>query len=375
MQIYRVGGYVRDKLLGIKATDCDYVVVGSTPEQMLELGYKPVGKSFPVFLHPKTKDEYALARTEKKSGMGHTGFSVYFAPHITLEEDLSRRDLTINAIAEASDGNLIDPYHGIRDLKQKILRHVSPAFVDDPLRILRIARFAAKLDFHLAPETAQLLISMAKTNEGRSISRERMVEELSKALTTAYPAQFFIVLRTTNNLAVFFPQFAKLINDELDWNKFITQINLATNYFTRWIVIASFLNTTNIKPQINELVIDNYSSKMINHANLLHNYLSTSLKNSATQLLELFRKLDLWRNFVDFSKLTRQYSVWLEQLNKNTPIKADISKLYHLIQLANLLYQDKLPEQIINNPEQKNIAEQIQHHRIQLINFFETQSC
>src|ERR1051326_2157649 len=165
MRAYVVGGAVRDELLGLPVQDRDYVVVGATPEEMERQGYKPVGKDFPVFLHPKTHEEYALARTERKSGRGYKGFSVHASPDVTLEEDLRRRDLTINAMAKAEDGVLIDPFGGKRDLERRVLRHVSEAFAEDPVRILRVARFAARFGFDVAPETLQLMKRMVTSGE------------------------------------------------------------------------------------------------------------------------------------------------------------------------------------------------------------------
>lgn len=177
MEIYLVGGAVRDRLLGLPVTERDWVVVGATPQAMRELGFRPVGKDFPVFLHPKTGEEYALARTERKSAPGHTGFVFHAAPEVTLEEDLRRRDLTINAIAESARGELIDPYGGRRDLERRVLRHVSDAFVEDPLRVLRVARFAARfaaLGFRVAPETLGLMRAIAASGELEHLSAERI---------------------------------------------------------------------------------------------------------------------------------------------------------------------------------------------------------
>src|ERR671939_1237881 len=169
MKAYVVGGAVRDELLGLPVKDRDHVVVGATPEEMVRLGYKPVGKDFPVFLHPQTHEEYALTRTERKSGRGYRGFTVHAAPDVTLEEDLRRRDLTINAMAKAEDGTLIDPYGGRRDLEQGILRHVSEAFVEDPVRILRVARFAARFGFAVAPQTLELMGRMVESGEADAL--------------------------------------------------------------------------------------------------------------------------------------------------------------------------------------------------------------
>ncbi len=210
MQTYLVGGAVRDKLLGIPIKDRDWVVVGATPEEMLSQGFKAVGKDFPVFLHPETKEEYALARTERKSGKGYKGFTFHTSPDVTLEEDLQRRDLTINAIAEDESGKLIDPYNGQADIKQGLLRHVSSAFVEDPLRVLRIARFAATLGFKIAPETSRLLKEISATDELETLVPERVWTELEKALTGKYPARFILVLRSCDALIKLFPEIEAL---------------------------------------------------------------------------------------------------------------------------------------------------------------------
>jgi len=183
MKIYLVGGAVRDKILGIQVKDKDYLVVGSTPEEMVNLGYKPIGKNFPVFLHPKTKEEYALARTEKKIGKGYHGFKFYTSPDVTLEEDLKRRDITINAIAEDEDGNIYDPFNGKDDIRNKIIRHVSDAFIEDPLRVLRVARFAAlDVKFKVQEETLALMKKIVSSGELKSLSVERVVVEITKGL-------------------------------------------------------------------------------------------------------------------------------------------------------------------------------------------------
>jgi tRNA nucleotidyltransferase (CCA-adding enzyme) len=190
---YLVGGNVRDALLGRAVQDRDWVVVGATPEEMLRAGFKPVGADFPVFLHPETKDEYALARTERKSGRGYLGFTIYASPEVTIEEDLARRDLTINAIAQTADGALVDPFHGRIDLQNKVLRHVSAAFAEDPLRVLRLARFAARLDgFTVAEETLALARSLR--DELTTLTPERVWQEISRGLNEAAPQRMFEVL-------------------------------------------------------------------------------------------------------------------------------------------------------------------------------------
>ena len=215
MQIYMVGGAVRDKLLGRPVNDHDWVVVGDTPEQMLELGYLPVGRDFPVFLHPETREEYALARTERKSGRGYRGFVVQSSPDVTLEEDLSRRDLTINAIAASADGIsagcIFDPYSGAKDIEARVLRHVTDAFREDPVRILRVARFAARFtDFTVAPETMQLMREMVAHGEVDHLVAERVWQELARGLMEEKPSRMFEVLRECGALQVLLPEVARL---------------------------------------------------------------------------------------------------------------------------------------------------------------------
>jgi tRNA nucleotidyltransferase (CCA-adding enzyme) len=209
MDIYLVGGAVRDKLLGLPVTEQDWVVVGATPQAMLERRFKPVGRDFPVFIHAETGEEYALARTERKSGRGYHGFAFNTSPDVTLEEDLRRRDLTINAMAMDEQGRLIDPWGGKADLKARLLRHVSPAFGEDPLRVLRVARFAARfahLGFKVAPETLELMREMAASGELDALTPERVWTELSKALSQRTPSRFIRVLRDCGALAPLFPE-------------------------------------------------------------------------------------------------------------------------------------------------------------------------
>jgi tRNA nucleotidyltransferase (CCA-adding enzyme) len=215
MQIYMVGGAVRDRLLGRPVNDHDWVVVGATPEQMIAQGYLPVGRDFPVFLHPQTREEYALARTERKSGRGYRGFAVQTSPDVTLEEDLSRRDLTINAIATSIDGAgaevIFDPYSGTNDLHNKVLRHVTDAFHDDPVRILRVARFAARFtDFSVAPETMELMRSMVAHGEADHLVAERVWQELARGLMEEQPSRMFEVLRQCGALQVVLPEVDRL---------------------------------------------------------------------------------------------------------------------------------------------------------------------
>jgi tRNA nucleotidyltransferase (CCA-adding enzyme) len=218
MKTYLVGGAVRDTLLGRPYTERDYVVVGAQPDDLLALGYRPVGKDFPVFLHPQTGDQYALARTERKTGTGYYGFATRFSPDVTLEEDLARRDLTINAMArsvepEGDPSEIVDPYGGKRDLEARLLRHVSPAFVEDPLRVLRVARFAARfapLGFTVAPETLSLMTEIVHGGEMQALVAERVWNETERALGEATPTVYFEVLRACGALQALFPEIDRL---------------------------------------------------------------------------------------------------------------------------------------------------------------------
>jgi tRNA nucleotidyltransferase (CCA-adding enzyme) len=211
MQIFRVGGAVRDALLGLPVNDVDWVVVGGSPDEMIAAGYLPVGKDFPVFLHPQTREEYALARTERKTGRGYHGFAFHAAPEVTLEQDLARRDLTINAMAQADDGTLIDPFHGQRDLKDRVLRHVTEAFREDPVRILRVARFAARFhSFSLAPETMELMRAMVAEGEADHLVPERVWQELARGLVEPRPSRMFELLRECGALARVLPEVDRL---------------------------------------------------------------------------------------------------------------------------------------------------------------------
>ena len=206
LKTYLVGGSVRDELLGLPVVDHDYVVVGSTPEEMASLGYRPVGKDFPVFLHPKNHEQYALARTERKISRGYKGFEVYASPEVTLQQDLARRDLTINAIAKDQDGNIIDPFGGVADLKAGLLRHVSPAFSEDPVRVLRVARFAARFNFSIAPETLTLMIAMVGNGEVDALVPERVWQEFARGLMERQPSRMFQALRECGALARIMPE-------------------------------------------------------------------------------------------------------------------------------------------------------------------------
>src|SRR5262245_45263692 len=213
MKIYCVGGAVRDELLGLPVKDRDYVVVGATPEEMVKQGYKPVGRDFPVLLHPQTHEEYALARTERKTARGYHGFEFRAAPDVTREQDLARRDLTINAIPKDAGGRVIDPYRGVPDLKAGVLRHVSQAFAEDPVRILRVARFAARFGFRVADETLKLMRAMAGSGEADALVPERVWQEVARGLMEAKPSLMFEVLRESGALARVMPEIDALWDD------------------------------------------------------------------------------------------------------------------------------------------------------------------
>jgi tRNA nucleotidyltransferase (CCA-adding enzyme) len=216
VRVYRVGGSVRDELLKLPAGDDDWVVVGATPEMMVASGFVPVGKDFPVFLHPETRDEYALARTERKHGRGYRGFEFFATPEVKLEDDLRRRDLTINAMARGPDGALIDPYGGEADLRAGILRHVSPAFAEDPLRVLRVARFAARFGFGIADETLALMRDIVASGELTTLAPERVWQELARGLAEAQPSRMLQALRACGALASLLPEIDRLYGIRVD---------------------------------------------------------------------------------------------------------------------------------------------------------------
>ncbi|PTQ82731.1 metal dependent phosphohydrolase [Nitrosospira multiformis] len=206
MKTYLVGGSVRDEILGLPVTDHDYVVVGVSPEEMVRLGFRPVGKDFPVFLHPQSQEQYALARTERKVSRGYKGFEVYASPEVTLQEDLARRDLTINAIAKDEHGNIIDPFGGVADLEAGVLRHIGPAFIEDPVRVLRTARFAARFGFHIAPETLALMNEMVHNGEVDALVQERVWQEFARGLMERHPSRMFYALRECGALTRIMPE-------------------------------------------------------------------------------------------------------------------------------------------------------------------------
>jgi tRNA nucleotidyltransferase (CCA-adding enzyme) len=307
MKIYQVGGAVRDELLGLPVKDHDYVVVGASPDDMVKQGYKPVGRDFPVFLHPRTHEEYALARTERKTARGYHGFEFHAAPDVTLEQDLARRDLTINAIARDADGRVIDPHHGADDLKSGVLRHVSAAFAEDPVRILRVARFAARFGFKVAPETMRLMREMARNGEADALVPERVWQEIARGLMERKPSRLFDVLRESGALEKVMPELdalwddadaARAAMDALDASA-QAGATLPARYGTlaRWLVplaVEALAQRLKVPSDCRDLAL--LASR---HANTVLD--ATEL--DAALLLELFDTVDAWRRPERFAEL------------------------------------------------------------------------
>ncbi len=320
MQVYLVGGAVRDALLNRKVVERDYVVVGATPEEMLSQGFTQVGKDFPVFLHPKTQEEYALARTERKSGKGYTGFVCDASSSVTLEEDLLRRDLTVNAIAQNNYGNLIDPYGGKKDLENRVLRHVSEAFSEDPLRVFRVARFATRyayLGFTIATETMALMQSMAESGELSTLSAERVWQETKRSLLEKTPHVFFTVLNQAHGLNDWFTELEINLDTALATLKTAVDLEKSENesfvkdtgsetplpdssnsetarLIIRFTALLSHLGEEDAKHLCSRLKVQNQVSEIVILACKFKDFLLT-MQNSPADLLALFNGCDAWR--------------------------------------------------------------------------------
>ena len=335
---YVVGGAVRDALLGLPVKDKDYVVVGATPDDMRAAGFTPVGKDFPVFLHPHTHEEYALARTERKTAPGYAGFAFHASPDVTLEQDLLRRDLTINAIAQSADGALTDPYGGQQDIKARIFRHVSPAFAEDPVRILRIARFAARFtDFSVAPETLVLMQQMVSSGEVDALVPERVWQEIARGLMEARPSRMFEVLRHCGALARIFPELDSLLgvpqneppDSEIDtFGHVMRVIDVAAqeraSLAIRFAVLVHDLAKSTIPPVDRPRYVAHEASsdklaeqvcrrlKLPNEVRELalltareHGNVSRAIEMHAADLVSLFERCDAFRKPVRFSELLK----------------------------------------------------------------------
>src|SRR5262245_15463508 len=307
MKIYMVGGAVRDELLGMPVQDRDYVVVGATPEEMVKLGYKPVGKDFPVFLHPDSKEEYALARTERKTARGYHGFEFRAAPDVTLEQDLERRDLTINALAKDEQGRIIDPFHGARDLEEGVLRHVSPAFAEDPVRVLRVARFAARFEFTIAPETLDLMRKMAENGEVDALVPERVWQELSRGIMERHPSLMFEVLHECGALARVMPEIELLYEEPEEAAEAMRLLDLAATeeckLEVRLAVLARGCDPLAIESLAERIKLPSACRELALLAAQHTNLIADARELDAAELLELLDSTDAWRRPERFSDL------------------------------------------------------------------------
>jgi tRNA nucleotidyltransferase (CCA-adding enzyme) len=309
MKVYEVGGAVRDELLGLPVEDRDYVVVGATPEELIELGYRPVGKDFPVFLHPDTHEEYALARTERKTARGYHGFEFYAAPDVTLEQDLERRDLTINAMARDEDGTLIDPFNGAEDLSAGILRHVSPAFAEDPVRILRVARFVARFGFDVAPETYELMREMVQAGEADALVPERVWQELSRGLMEAEPSRMFEVLNECGALARVAPEIAALFEEPAQAQAALAALDATASdeapVEVRFAALVRTLDPYAIGALAERLKVPAAVRDLALLATRHANAIVDAAALPAESILELFNAADAWRRPERFAQLLR----------------------------------------------------------------------
>jgi tRNA nucleotidyltransferase (CCA-adding enzyme) len=308
MKTYVVGGAVRDGLLGLPVSDRDHVVVGATPEEMQRLGYKPVGRDFPVFLHPETHEEYALARTERKTARGYHGFEFHAAPDVTLEQDLARRDLTINAMARAEDGALIDPYGGEDDLRARVLRHVSPAFAEDPVRILRVARFAARFGFDIAPDTQALMRSMAEAGEVDALVPERVWQEFARGLMEHEPSRMLHVLRGCGALERVAPELGNLYGPPL-WEEALDAVDTAAEQQlpldARWAALTRALDPYAADALAQRLKVPTSTRDLSLLATRHANAIADAAHLDAAALLELLNAVDAWRKPHRYEDLCR----------------------------------------------------------------------
>jgi tRNA nucleotidyltransferase (CCA-adding enzyme) len=309
MKIYEVGGAVRDELLGLPVKDRDYVVVGATPEDMLDLGFGPVGRDFPVFLHPQTHEEHALARTERKTARGYHGFEFQASPDVTLEQDLARRDLTINAIARDEDGNIIDPYNGVEDLSAGILRHVSPAFAEDPVRILRVARFAARFGFDIAPETLELMRRMVESGEADALVSERVWQELARGLMEKRPSRLFEVLRECGAAAKVAPEIAALVEDPERGQAALDALDAAAqedaSLEVRFAALARALDPYAVETLADRLRMPASVRELALLASRHANAIIDAEELAPEAIMDLFNAADAWRRPERFSELVR----------------------------------------------------------------------
>ena len=381
MQVYLVGGAVRDALLNRKVVERDYVVVGATPEEMLSQGFTQVGKDFPVFLHPKTQEEYALARTERKSGKGYTGFVCDASSSVTLEEDLLRRDLTVNAIAQDNLGNLIDPYGGKKDLENRLLRHVSEAFSEDPLRVFRVARFATRyayLGFTIATETMALMQSMAQSGELSTLSAERVWQETKRSLLEKTPHVFFTVLNQAHGLNDWFTELERNVDTALETLKTAVALEKAENesvvkytgsetplpessdsetarLITRFTALLTHLNEEEAKQLCNRLKVQNQVSEIVSLACKFKGFLLNA-QNSPADLLALFNGCDAWRREERFTLLLSAFAPYAH--NKGVDWQHQQKRIENALAAANQVNVQDIIATGVKGPEIKDALNQ-----------------
>lgn len=367
VKTYKVGGFIRDRLLNIKSDDTDYVVVGATLEYMQQMGFVPVGRDFPVFIDPKTGNQYALARTERKSGTGYHGFQFYTTPDVTLEDDLKRRDITINAIAEDEDGNLIDPFNGIDDIHNKIIRHVSDAFVEDPLRVLRVARFSAKLGFTIATNTLKLIEQICKSGELQFISKERIWEEVKKAIATQKPLQFFKVLNQVGALVHILSEFSSIIENNSLFNELEDEldkaIKLGYNSPQKFGIIMAKLSVINPELALGVLSKAKLGQDYIKPAYIIVKHSETIFKLSILnndEVLQLIKNLDLIRN----PKRLEYLSSVLSISSYNKPLLEH--NLFFLAQICDCLRSINYAE--LDQSNKAVFIQQVRQKKLEIIN-------
>ena len=382
MKTYLVGGAVRDKVLGIPTEDRDWVVIGSTPTDMVDLGYRQVGKDFPVFLHPTTKEQYALARTEKKIGFGHTAFDFNVSPTVTLEEDLKRRDLTINAIAESHDGKLIDPFGGLSDIKNKLLKHVSEAFYEDPLRVLRVARFHAKLaslGFVISPDTLNIMSEISQSGELKTLSPERIWQEFQKSLASPTPEKFILTLKECGALKDLLPE----INITLQTlNSLRCSTTMSKETDIRYAALMNDIGKSLLEnskqaklpnSRAYELKFQSKVKKRFNvpndHASLAaltcehHEKMHRLKQLGAEELLSIIESSDAIRRPARFEKFLTVCKAILKTSLKSL----DNSQINLLSEVVKIVSDIDVKILLQNQPDQQ-AREVVRHHRLQLIN-------
>lgn len=377
--IYKVGGSVRDRLLGMPSNDNDYVVVGAQVNDLVDLGYTPVGKDFPVFLHPITHEAYALARSEKKSGVGYKGFTFYTSPNITLEEDLKRRDLTINAIAEDEKGNLIDPYNGLIDLKNKIIRHVSSSFSDDPLRVIRVARFAERYGFNIAPETIALMRDICKQPaELKSLSQERIRIEINKTLEYNHIVNFFNILNNCGALEHILTEFKSVTtNTKIAANiqQYITKCNEQFNTATSskykpillYYAITEALTLEEALSTINHSILATKSKQLltiiIKIYPLLASFTELIDSNNIPMLLNIFNNISPTK---DINKFNQLYSI-ISTISQVKQEHENISNAFKFINSINKIFKQIDYKNILSKNNGKNVKEIVYNKKVEII--------